>query len=364
MALWKTSPFEVRPVLCQVDRRAEEVRTPGRPVPGVRRVAIARHDRLGDLVLTLPTIDALRRAYPSAEVALLVSTAARPLAERVPGVDRVHAIGPGSRGLTGWLRQFRPDLAVCVSRSPGPAWAAWRAGVPCRVGTGRRWWSVLFDRRVDERRRAGERHEVEYALSFAHRAGAPPDAPRFPLSIEAAAGARVDAWLRAHGVGAGFVLLVPGSGGSCPRWPARNHVALAERLRSSGVPLVLNTPPCDAIDRGAFTGVAAFDGDVADLVALVDRAALVIGSSTAPVHVAAARGTPALAIHAPWSSCGVRRWGPYHERGWAIVAECDAARRWGPGERRRRGGDLLAAVGPDVVFRAARAILDGAPPRL
>lgn len=360
--------MDVHPVIRQVERRAEELRTPGPPVPGVRRLVIVRDDRLGDFVLTLPAVDALRHTYPKSELALVVSPAVQPLAEHVPGVDRVVAAPRDARGLAAWLRSFRPDLVVCVSRSFGPAWATWCARIPCRVGTDHRLWSVLFHRRVGEHRRSGGRHEVEYALSFAHRSGAPSAAPRFPLELGPSVGSTIEAWLASRGVGHDFVLLVPGSGGSCPRWPARHHVELAARLRAAGVPVVLNAGPgdeawLDEFHRGpGRPDVPVFRGDVVALLALVERAALVVGSSTAPLHLAAARGTPALALHAPWSSCGVGRWGPYHERGFAIVAECEQARHWSARERRRLGAALLGAVAPDVVHRAALAILDGSAP--
>jgi len=344
--------MNVRPLVLQVERRPEEVRTPGRRWRGVERLAIVRHDRLGDFVLTLPAIDALCRAYPKAEVALVVSPAVRPLAEHVPGVARVHAVSAGAWGLAGWLRRFAPDLVVCVSRSVGPAWAAWCASVPHRVGTGRRFWSPLFDRAVVESRRSGGRHEVEYALSFAHRAGAGRGPARFPLESDPAAVARVEEWLAAARVGAGFVVLVPGSGGSCPRWPARHHAQLAARLRAAGLPVVVNAGPADGAALEEFRAeserddVPVFRMGPLELLELVERAGLVVGSSTAPIHLSAARGTPALSLHAPWSSCGPGRWGPYHERGFALVAE------------------RLAAIAPEVVERAALAILSGHPPRL
>jgi ADP-heptose:LPS heptosyltransferase len=339
-------------VIEQVERRAEEVRTPGRPWDNVRRLAIVRADRLGDFIVTLPAIDALRRTYPASAIALVVAPAVRPIAERVPGVERVHAVTGGAGALAAWLERFAPDLVVCISRAPGPAWAAWRARVPYRVGTGRRAWSLLFGRRVVEPRRAGARHEVEYALSFAHRAGAIGAPARFALDADPAARAKVDEWLARAGVGPRFVVLVPGSGGSCPRWPGRHHARLADLLLEAGVPVVVSAGPQDDLAleelqaERATRDLPLFRLGPLELVALVERAALVVGSSTAPIHVAAARGTPALALHACSSSCGPSRWGPYHERGFAIVSA--------PPD--------LAAISPEVVARAAQAILEGRRP--
>ena len=64
--------MQVTPVLAPVQRRDLELRTPGEVIPGVERVAVVRLDRLGDFILTLPMIDALRRTYPRAEIDVLV----------------------------------------------------------------------------------------------------------------------------------------------------------------------------------------------------------------------------------------------------------------------------------------------------
>jgi ADP-heptose:LPS heptosyltransferase len=121
---------------------------------------VARHDRLGDLVVTLPAIAALREAYPSANLALLVRPDTAPFARLVAGVDVVLGVPDDRRSLVTALREHRPDLMVCISRGAAVAWAAGRSGALHTVGAGHRYFSWLFERRVDERRRAGERHEV------------------------------------------------------------------------------------------------------------------------------------------------------------------------------------------------------------
>ena len=80
------------------------------------------------------------------------------------------------------------------------------------------------------------------------------------------------------------------------------------------------------------------------------------------MHLAAALGTPTLALHAPWRSCGVSRFGPYADNGWGLVAEDAAAATWSRARRARDGAALMAAVGPDTVLGAARALLEGRRP--
>jgi ADP-heptose:LPS heptosyltransferase len=362
---------QVTPQLLQVERRAEEVRTPGERLEGVRRMVVVRDDRLGDLVLSLPAVDALRRAYPEARLALMVRPDLVPLARAVPIVDDViGAEGDRSR-LRSEIAEFGADLVVCISRGAGVPRAAAREGVRQRVGTGYRIYSPLFTRTVNERRRAGNRHEAEYALSFAHRVGAPAGPANFPLVIPDGAQAAVADWRSEHGFGDAYAVLHPGSGGSCPGWPVGRFIELAERLRSEGVDVAFSIGPQDARCVEALDAAPAdvralprYSGDLERVSALLRSAALVVGSSTGPLHLAAALGTPTLGIYAPWATCAVARWGPYAANGWAIAAASSEARRWSRSERRRRGDRLLAAIPSEVVSRCALALLAGREPTL
>jgi heptosyltransferase-2 len=353
----------------QVERRDRELRTPGERVEGVRRLVVVRDDRLGDVVLTLPAVAALRRAYPDARLALMVRPGLASLAHMVPVVDEVLEASGGRGRIEGTLRAFEPDLVVCVSRGAAVAWAAARARVPHRVGTGYRLYSPLFTRTVAERRRSGGRHEAEYALSFAHRAGAPAGPAEFPLDVPGPALDAAGEWVAEHAPDGPVVVLHAGSGGSCPRWPFDRFVELAERLRAGGAGVVFSIGPADAWVAQALDAAPAavralprFRSELARLPALLREAALVVGNSTGPLHLAAALGTATLGVYAPWPTCAAARWGPYATNGWAVAACNEEAVRWSRRERRARGEGLLGGVPAALVARSAASMLGGRPP--
>jgi ADP-heptose:LPS heptosyltransferase len=363
--------LQARPGLHQVVRRAQEVRAPGQPFGGVRRLAVVRNDRLGDLVLTLPAVAALRAAYPSAWLALVVRPATAPLARIVEGVDEVIEDDGRPGTLHDALALFRPDLLVAIAPGGRTSWAALRARVPHRVGTGYRLYSPMFERTVDERRSAGARHEAEYALAFAHRAGAPGGAARFPIRVPDTASESLAAWLGEHQVPERWVVLHPGSGGSCPAWPAGHFVRLAALLRAEGVPVVFSVGPTDETIARALDDAPAqvrraarFAGDLPTLAALLGRSAVVVSNSTGPLHLAAACGAPTLAFHAPWPTCGVARWGPYAENGWGLVAELPEALAWSATLRRERGEELLSALSPATALACVLSLLESGRPTL
>jgi ADP-heptose:LPS heptosyltransferase len=363
---------QARPRLHQVARRSEEVRRPGEAWSGVRRILVARDAALGPLVLGLPAVSALRSAYPCAWLALLVRSTTAPLVRLAAGVDQVIEDTGDPERLTAEMQSFRADLFVSMSAAARLSWAAATMRVRHRVGPGHRVYSALFERRVDERPASSDRHEVEYALSYAHRAGASGGPAIFSLAIPGAAAESVSVWLGEHGIGRRFVVLRPESGGaSCPPWPAGHFVRLATLLAAEGTHVVFSTSPGDdatakLLDAAELPArrMPRFTGDLATLPALVQAASLVVGNGSGPLHLAAALGTPTLVLQAPWSSCGPARFGPYAANGWSLVPELPEAAGWSAHERGERGRDLMASISPAVALSSAIAILDGRAPSL
>ena len=357
-----SSTSDVR--LIQVQRRAAEARFPGERLDGVRRIVVARDDRLGDVVLSLPAVDALRQTYPEARLALMLRPSLHPLGQMVSGVDELLDASNGLMQSTRLLRGYEADLLVCISRGSVLPWAGALAGVRYRVGTGYRLYSALFSHSVNERRRAGEHHELEYALSFAHRIGASPASERFPLQVPVSARGRADAWLAKSGVREPYVLIHPGTGGSCPAWPVESFLTLSTHVAAGGRPVVFSIGPADdavrrALDRSPaeVRDLPRTDAGIQELAALIQRAAAVVSNSTGPLHLAAALDVPALGFYAPWATCGVTRWGPYSSNGWALVADREEARRWSRSRRRRDGASLLASIPPDLAAATLENLL-------
>lgn len=325
----------------------------------VSKLLVVRDDRLGDLVLTLPALDRLRAAYPEARICLLVAAALVPLASMFRPVDRVLGCGRDVAETTATIRDFAPDAAVCISRRAPAARALRRAGVRRVTGTGRRWFSASFDRRVGGSRRRSLRHELDHAMDIAVRAGATACEPRFPIDIPAEVDADAGDWLQLHGVDTAPIVIHPGSGGSCPAWPADRWRRLAIELRAAGRSIVVSGGPSEADLLQPFgdAGFPVFDRSLPALAALLGRAGLALSNSTGPIHLAAALGRPALAIHAPWRSCGAERWGPYGKRGWALVVGRRGVRRWSRRRRRRWAAEQMRCLDVETVKRAADSLL-------
>jgi ADP-heptose:LPS heptosyltransferase len=287
-------------------------------VDGVGRIAVLRANALGDLLVSLPALEAMRAAYPGAELVLLGLGWHREFLEGRPGpVDRVVVVPP-VRGVS--VRDDEPAPAD----PPAEFLAAMRAerfdlGVQLHGG-GRH--SNPFVRRLGARVTAGLRAPdaealdrwVRYVylqpealryLEVAGLVGAAPVTLQARVAVTAADRAEANAALGPAGDRPGpLVAIHPGVGDPRRRWPAERFARVADALAARGATVVLTG---DRAERGLTAEVAAAARrpllDLAGrlclggLTGLLDRCALAIGNDTGPIHLARAVGTPTVAVY-------------------------------------------------------------------
>lgn len=275
-------------------------------------------------MLTLPLLPLIRNCFPEAHLAILLKRYAGDIVEGNPYLNELIWYDT-ERGLIPFvqiLRQLRAkrfDAAVVVYPRFRLARLIALAGIPLRIGTGYRYYSVLFNRRVYEHRKLGEKHELEYNMGLLRQLGCNlQGGPEFSISIPPEARKRAKDLIRKSG-GRPVVVIHPGSGGSAREWPAYKFGELAARLVHEEKLSLLVTgtsKEADAVD----TVVAASGGkavslldmlSVKELAALLEASSLFIGNSTGPIHIAAAMGTPVVGLYPQHTAMSVRRWGPW-----------------------------------------------------
>jgi heptosyltransferase-3 len=308
-----------------------------RPLTNPSRILVVRTDRLGDVVLTLPVFNALRRCFPGAHLAMLAGRYAGAIVEGYAHVDEILWYDdPGGlvpfRRMMACLRAGRYDAAVIVHPTLRLALLAFLSRIPVRVGTGYRYYSLLFNRRVYTHRKTAERHEVEYNLDLLSPLGcaAAPGKPLdVPLHIPPGARERGAKLLEKAGVTGRFVVIHPGSGGSAREWPIGNFGLLARRIIEGMNLAVVVTGTGREFERGedvvrAVSGRAAnLSGQLSlkELAALLEKASLLVVNSTGPLHVGVAVGTPVVGLFPQIPVMGPRRWGPFTDNARVLVPE-------------------------------------------
>jgi heptosyltransferase-1 len=351
------------------------------------RILVIRLSSIGDIVHALPAVAALGESLPQAEIAWAVDGRFAELLEGNPFVRRVLPIrtqGWRARwrsasapdevvGGLAAVRRFRPDVAVDFQGLVKSAALAWMSRAARRVGFAGGWRreklaGLLYTERVGAE---GREHVVEENLALVERLGARP-VPRerwqFPLPRDLEAEREIDRRLAELGVER-FIVINPGGGWTSKRWPPQQYAELARALEAEGDGWVLVTgsPGEEAVTRGivAAGGPRAvwFPSTLTEFIALARRARLLVGGDTGPLHLAAAVGTPIVAIYGPTRP---RRNGPFRAADIALWNEADPgaqARRthWNRGQSRKAG--YLEGVPTEDVRAAVRrrlAAADGA----
>jgi heptosyltransferase-2 len=332
-------------------------------------VLVAQTSFLGDVVLTTPLVSALRRRLAPRRLALLVRPEAVPLVAGHPDVDDILVDDKRGHdtGVLGFLRTARRlrrerfDLAVSPHRSLRTALVLAAARIPRRVGFRQSRGAFLYHDRLPRDHR---RHDVERNLGLMAPWGGMVDRPRLDLPVTAEAAARA-ATLLPPGPGP-LVGVAPGSVWPTKRWTPGGFAAVVAGLAADGARCVLlgaagDVSLAEEIRRlsGAPATVLAGATDLATLVAVIDRCALLVANDSAPMHVACARGVPVVAVFC--ATTPALGYGPYGARARVVQADlaCRPCGRHG-GRRCPRGTeDCMRLVDPARVLAAARAALGG-----
>lgn len=298
-------------------------------------ILVVRSDRIGDVILSTPVIEALRRHYPTARITVLVRSFVAPLVRGLSSVDEVLEYDPDGRhagfnGLFNLIRELRErkfKIAVVLHSETKIAAAIFGAGIQNRVGPLSRPHSFLFfNRGIRQRRSHVEMHEADYNLQLLRRLGIRSFSrevlPKVSIRPEIVSEAKN--WLSVRGLTPGqFIVVHPGMGGSALNWPEAYYAELIRLLvREKRQLLVTAGPREDAIlaliERtldGWPEGVQIFRGDhsagIEFLGGLFSHASVVVAPSTGPLHLASALGRPTVSFYPPIRVQSAIRWGPY-----------------------------------------------------
>ena len=287
-----------------------------------RHILLIKPSSLGDIVHAMPVCAAIRRAYPKARLTWLVKRQWAGLVERIDGVDRVWPVKPT---IMGWLSQVpalrteRFDLVVDLQGLFRSAAIGWLGGSPLLVGfaNGREGSPWFYSRRVPVPQL--EMHAVDRYLLVAKAVGAvEAGTPEFSFCIPQTDYDEVDRLLSRSGVtpGTRWVAMNVSARWPTKRWSAASFAEVADRLQQEdcGAVVIIGGPD-ERTDVAAVIGrmkTPAIDlagaTTVGLLPALLSRASLLITNDSGPMHIAAAVGTPVVALFGPTSAA---RTGPY-----------------------------------------------------
>ncbi len=328
-----------------------------------RTILFLRIDRIGDMVLSLPALRALKSRFPRVKLTVLASPSNQALLRHDPDVDEVLVLDNGRRrrlhllALLPRLRRRRFSLVLdpLPEEDPIALLLALLCGARRRVGFGGRIRSRLYHTALPPP--SSTRHFCDLTCDLIRSFGKfdDPGLPRLVLGSEEKDFAR--RWFAEQGLsGSAVIGIHPGGYYPSQRWPLEHHAALIRMLKagSPGRVLLLGGEAevawIEEIRRQCGLDLPVFiSRDLRQTAALIDRCLLFVGNNSGPLHLAAALGRPTVSFRGPtrsgrWSPLG----GPHRvlERSGLSCLGCEK------GICPRKTHDCLVGVSPAEVFAA------------
>jgi len=282
------------------------------------KILIRATNWVGDAIMALPALRAVRSRFPDAEITILARPYVAFIYKDQPVCDNMMFVDD-KRDMAGEIRAEKFDVAVLLQNAFEAAWFAWRAGIPERIGYARDGRSLLLTKALPVPK-PGEipAHEQYYYLELLRRAGwldSLPSESFIKLDVPEGNRQKAAEFLRFNGVKPDNLRVAIGAGasyGSAKCWSPDRFAELANRLQAqSGTDIILfgtlaEAPVSSAIAAGMHRAPIDLTGKTAinDLPALLSQCHLFIGNDSGAMHVAAAVGLPVVAVFGPTDPYG------------------------------------------------------------
>jgi heptosyltransferase III len=351
------------------------------PLDMLRRALVIKLRHHGDVLLTSPVLSVLKTYAPQCEIDALVYADTLPMLDGHPALDEVHSIDRRWKQLAifgqisaEWqllsqLRARRYDLVIHLTEHRRGAWLTRllrpRFSVAPKIAGRGKLWTDSFTH-LYHLDKTGRRHVVEYNLDALRVLDIHPTLEQRKLTLVPGheAESRATELMAIHGLTTrGFIHLHPSSRWLFKCWPAEKTAALMDALHAQGHQLVLTAAP-DANETGLITAIKHhtrspcldLSGQLSlkELAVLTSHARLFIGVDSAPMHIAAAMGTPTVALFGP---SGDKEWGPWQVLHRVVTTDhtCRPCGRAGCGDSKI--SDCLVTLPVERVLKAVHELL-------
>ena len=298
----------------------------------VHKVLLVRLRSIGDTVLSTPSLFALHRFLPNAQIDILVEDWVAPVLDGHPHVDNVVVLeraGMISRARV--ARQIRATGYDVVYNLHGGTTATFltrATGARHRVGLKTYQYAHLHNHQAPSPQLLWSQqksHSVEQQLALLGWTGVPvTDRPRTHLAItREAAGAVNNRLSEARIENQKLALIHPAAAFATKQWAAEKFARVVESLAERGfAPVAIGGPNDHGVLKSlieqAAVPIATFDLSLSEVSALAARSQIFVGNDSGIAHIAAAVGTPSVVI---FGSSNVAHWRPWNKTAAEVVFE-------------------------------------------
>lgn len=331
-----------------------------------KRILIIKPSSLGDIIHGLPILKAFRDKWPEAKISWLIKDIYTGIFDGNTYIDELilfkkNSLTTAIMAFRKRLREGRFNIAVDMQGLFRSGLIAYLSGAIVRVGfrDARELAPLFYTHKVDAPRNL---HAVDRNLKLAASLGCEIQEIKFPLKVSQEALNEVSEFLKKNQLNTGYplVTLVPGGRWEKKRWPAHSFSRLGDLLSqelNASILFIGNNEEKRLINdiRRAMkiSSTEAIDFPLQKLTALLSRSDVVVTNDSGPIHIAAATGTPVVALFGPTDP---GRTGPYTKKHLIIRKDMECI----PCFRKRCIYDsfvCMESITPEEVLEGVKRIL-------
>lgn len=294
-----------------------------------RKILFIRTDRMGDVLMNLPAIRALRLNYPKSWITLMTDNSVAGLLQGHEDIDELMTVNASAFKnsplerirLAMRLRKIRFDLAIVSNPDKNMHAIVFFAGIPVRVGYDRK-WPFFLTRRIPEKKDRAGQHEIDSNLALVQDLIVLPWDKKIQLPLNTLALKNIDERIKNFGGGAAPLIAIhTGTSNPKKRWAAERFVELCRKIDEAGLgsPILIGGPEekdtaakiQDGLDRKVTDWTGSFTLEELSAFLSHPRVKTLVSCDSGPMHIAWMNEKPVVALYAAdLPGAEPARWGP------------------------------------------------------
>lgn len=294
----------------------------------IKRILVSRTDKIGDLVLSIPSFYMLRKMYPHTKIGVLVRNYNYDIVKNLPYLDEVIKIDDYSEeDLLNKIKDFQADVFIALFSNSFIARVARRSGIKWRIGPYSKLSSFFsYNKGVWQKRSQSKKNEAEYNLDLIKSLNPQKFSEQLEINTkiyyEEEQQKVAQDFLQKNRIDGEIIVIHPFCGGSAKNLRLFEYREIIEAVLKefTNLEIIVTAGANDEqevtemLKQITDSRVHAFinRGSILNLAAIIDLAKLYIGPSTGPTHIASSLGKKIIGIYPIRSTQSPTRWGCFN----------------------------------------------------
>lgn len=283
-----------------------------------KSIAIVRTDKIGDMILTLPLMKAIKKHSPEKKISIIASRYSAEYLQLIPEEFNIIRIEDYKFGIKDIFQLYKFDAAFFPRPVLGEVFEGFRSRVPLRIGSAYRAYSFLFNHKIRDHRKVANYHEAEYNVRMLESiTNKKHSTELYVPEIKPETKKYLHELIPINSDNK-FIIVHPGSGGSARDLPASTlKAALKNAETYCNLKFVITGIESEQRICGDLSSELRNSINLcgklrlSEMVAIIERSEGMIANSTGVIHIAASLKKKVMGFYPNSPHISKKRWGPY-----------------------------------------------------